>query len=172
MMAMSLDGFVARKDHQLDWLMKQQTDGEDHGYDHFIASIDVIIMGSNTFRTVLGVGDWPYTTPVIVLSRTLKDDDIPVHLTDKVEILNQSPSQLVRELKSRNIKRAYIDGGAIVRAFMAEGFIETMHITIVPILIGDGVRLFDKQPRDIDLHLEKTETFASGLVDLHYRVLP
>lgn len=171
MMAMSLDGFVARKDHQLDWLMKQKTEGEDHGYDDFIASIDVIVMGSNSFRTVLSFGEWPYNKPVIVLSQQLKDTDVPAHLANKVEILNQSPSALMKTLNARNIKRAYIDGGAIVRSFLAEGHIATMHITIVPILIGDGVPLFDTLTQDIDLQLEKSKAFGSGLVDLHYRVL-
>lgn len=171
MMATSLDGFVARADHQLDWLMKQNTKGEDHGYDDFIASIDVIVMGSNSFRTVLSFEDWPYDKPVIVLSQSLKSADIPKPLAKKVEVLNHTPLALMDELNARNMKRAYIDGGALVRSFLAEGLIATMHITIVPILIGDGVPLFGALPRDVDLHLEKSEAFASGLVGLHYRVL-
>lgn len=171
MMAMSLDGFVAREDHQLDWLMKQNTSDEDHGYDDFIASIDVIVMGSNSFRTVLSFEDWPYDKPVIVLSQNLKTEDTPAGLANKVEVLNHTPSSLITELEARNIDRAYIDGGAIIRSFLAEGFIETLHITIVPILIGGGVPLFDTLPKDIDLQLKNSETFASGLVDLHYRVI-
>ena len=91
MMAMSLDGFVARSDHTLDWLEKQSTEGEDHGFEAFQESVDVIVMGSGSFRTVLGFGEWPYVKPVVVLSRSMASDDVPENLRDKVEITSLKP---------------------------------------------------------------------------------
>jgi dihydrofolate reductase len=76
-MAMSLDGFVARTDHRLDWLIKQRTDGEDHGFFSFMAGVDGLVMGSGSFRTAIGFDKWPYDKPVIVLSHTLTEADIP-----------------------------------------------------------------------------------------------
>ena len=58
-MAMSLDGFIAREDFGLDWLMKQNTGGEEHGHAAFITSADGIVMGSGSFRTVLTFDVWP-----------------------------------------------------------------------------------------------------------------
>ena len=83
-MAMSLDGFVARKNHGLDWLMKQKTEGEDHGYEAFQARMDGIVMGRGSYQNVLSFGEWPYTKPVIVMSKTLQQNDVPKELADKV----------------------------------------------------------------------------------------
>ena len=82
--ATSLDGFIARKDHAIDWLENQGTTTEEHGYTQFIDSIDGIIFGGKTYEVVLDLtsgNDWPYPKPVIVLSRTLTNSDIPSHLT-------------------------------------------------------------------------------------------
>ena len=66
MMAMTLDGFVARSDHSLDWLLKQPTQDEDHGFEAFLDSVDVLVMGSGSLKTVLSFDEWPYTKPVVV----------------------------------------------------------------------------------------------------------
>ena len=82
MMAMTLDGFVARKDHALDWLMKLDTEGEDHGFTEFQGSIDVIVMGTGSYKTILGFDEWVYQKPVVVLSKSLTDSDVPGHLKE------------------------------------------------------------------------------------------
>ncbi len=170
MMAMTLDGFVARTDHTLDWLDKQDTVGEDHGFTKFMESVDVIVMGSGSFRTVLGFGEWPYAKPVIVLSRSLTQADIPANLQSKVEIMTDAPVDLMKGLGERAIKRVYVDGGAIIQSFLREGLIEDMKVAIVPILIGDGIRLFGELSKDIDLSLESVSEFSSGLVQMQYRI--
>ncbi|WP_120499484.1 dihydrofolate reductase family protein [Roseovarius sp. EL26] len=170
MMAMTLDGFVARKDHSLDWLMKQNTTDEDHGFTAFMDSIDVLVMGSGSFKTVLGFDEWPYDKPVIVLSRSLTQSDIPTHLQDKVEISMLAPTALMAELESRGHKRVYVDGGAIIQSFLSDGLIESLKITTVPILIGDGIRIFSTLNADIDLRLESVTEYPSGLVTKQYSV--
>ena len=170
MMAMTLDGFVARKDHTLDWLDKQDTAGEDHGFTEFMESVDVIVMGSGSYRTVLGFGEWPYTKPVVVLSRSLNQADIPDNLQSKVEIMSYEPADLMNVLGERGIKRVYVDGGAIIQSFLRKGLIADMKVAIVPILIGDGIRLFGELSKDVDLSLERVNEFKSGLVQMQYRV--
>ncbi len=170
MMAMSLDGFVARPDHTLDWLEKQQTEGEDHGFDAFQSSVDVIVMGSGSLRTLLGFGSVPYSKPVVVLSRTMSQDDLPEDVREKVEILALEPHDLMAEFSKRGYRRVYVDGGAIIQSFLKAGLIADMQITIVPILIGEGIRIFDNTGADTDLELVSTEPFPSGLVDLVYKV--
>lgn len=170
MMAMSLDGFVARPDHKLDWLEKQRTEGEDHGFDTFQNSVDVIVMGSGSLRTLLGFGTIPYSRPVIVLSRSMRQEDLPEYARDKVEVLALEPHDLMAELSTRGYSRVYVDGGAIIQSFLKAGLIADMKITIVPILIGEGIRIFDHTGGDTDLDLVSTEQFPSGLVDLVYKV--
>lgn len=169
-MAMSLDGFVAREDHALDWLMKQPGDDEDHGYDAHIARMDGIVMGTGSFRTVLGFGDWPYTLPVVVMSRSLREADIPEVLKDKVRLSDKAPKALMAELAAEGWQRAYVDGGAVVRSFLAAGLVEDMTVTIVPILLGRGIRLFGELPGDVDLETSEVRPHPSGLTDLVFRV--
>lgn len=170
MMAMSLDGFVARLDHSMDWLMKQNTQNEDHGFADFQASVDAIVMGSGSLRTVLSFDEWPYTKPVIVLSHALGSKDIPGHLTEKIEISQLDPKAIMDEAESRGFRRVYVDGGALIRSFLRAGLIADMKVTLVPILIGSGIKLFGELDNDVDLSLENVQGFGSGLVDLFYRL--
>ncbi|TGD44581.1 dihydrofolate reductase [Pseudotabrizicola sediminis] len=169
-MAMSLDGFVAREDFGLDWLMKQKTEGEDHGNDAFMASVDGIVMGSGSFRTVLTFDAWPYEKPVIVLSSTMTSDDVPENLRGKVTLSALAPRDLMHALSNQGWRRVYIDGGKIIQSFMREGLIADMTVTVVPILIGQGKRMFGPLDADIDLHLIKSKSFASGLITSRYVV--
>lgn len=169
-MAMSLDGFVARENFDLDWLMKQKTEGEDHGYDAFMASVDGLVMGSGSFRTVLGFDAWPYEKPVVVLSNTLGNDDIPDDLRGKVRISSLTPRELMADLSEQGWTRAYVDGGKIIQSFLRAGLIKEMTVTIVPILIGQGKRMFGPLEADIDLRLLETKSFESGLVSSRYAV--
>ncbi len=170
MMAMSLDGFVARSDHRLDWLDKQPTKDEDHGFTAFQDSVDVIVMGSGSYRTVRGVGAWPYTKPVVVLSCSMTADDIPNDLREKVEVSDKTPTELMKSFDARGFSRVYVDGGAIICSFLKAGLIEDMRITLIPILIGEGIRIFGETQGDVDLELVSVSSFPSGLVDLEYRL--
>ena len=170
MMAMTLDGFVARPDHNLDWLMIQDTGNEDHGFAEFQDSMDVIVMGSGSLKTVLGFEEWPYQKPVVVLSRSMSQDDLPENLRDKIEFSQLPPRELMASFQARGFDRVYVDGGAIIRSFLSDGLVADMKIAIVPILIGQGIRIFGNLDRDLDLELLGTEAFNSGLVELRYRV--
>ena len=169
-MAMSLDGFVARTDHALDWLMKQNTKGEDHGFDEFNAGIDGMVMGRGTYQTVLTFDEWPYSKPVVVMSQTLTDSDIPEHLAGKISLSTKDPRALMEELGLAGWSRIYVDGGKIVQSFLRDGLIADMQVTVIPILLGEGIRLFGALGKDIDLHLDDSTSFPSGLVSLKYKV--
>jgi dihydrofolate reductase len=170
--ATSLDGFVSGTNRRLDWLMKQNTAGEQHGYEAFIESMDGIVMGRGSFETVLTFGAWPYNKQVIVMSQTLTDADLPVELAGKVRLTTLTPAALMDSLRDEGWKRAYVDGGLLVQSFLRCGLIEDLHLTIVPVLIGDGVRLFGPIEADVDLELTHSKSFKSGLVQHRYRVLP
>lgn len=171
--AVSLDGYIARKDHAIDWLENQGTTNEEHGYTQFVDSVDGIIFGRKTYEVVLNLspGEWPYAKPVVVLSQTLTCSDIPPHLTDKITITDQPPAELLQNLDQQGWKRAYVDGGITIQSFLNEGLIEDLIITTLPILIGDGIPLFGATSEDIHLELIDLTQFPSGLAQSHYRVL-
>lgn len=171
-MAMSLDGFVARPDHAIDWLMKQPEDDGDGGFFDFFASVDGMVMGSDTFRTVLGFDEWVYgDKPIRVMSHALTREDIPEARRSSVEVTRQDPQALMDMVEIEGWTRAYIDGGALVHSFLRAGLIADMTITIIPILLGQGRSLFGPLERDIDLKLEHAEKTKSGFLTTKYRVL-
>ncbi len=169
--ATSLDGFIARPAGELDWLMKQQTANEDHGYDAFMESVDGLVMGRGSFETVVSFEEWPYEKPTIVMSRTLDQSDIPDDLTDRVRLVRLDPPEVMTMLEEKGWHRVYVDGGKLVQSFLREGLISDMILTRIPILIGNGLPLFGALEHDIDFEHLETRSFASGLVTSHYRLV-
>ena len=169
--AVSLDGFIARHDGDIDWLMKQPTEGEDYGYDEFMGSVDGLVMGRGSYEKVLTFGKWPYSKPVVVLSRSLSARDLREDLIGKARIVNAAPREIMGTLSKEGWRRAYIDGGQIVQGFLREGLITDMTVTVVPILLGSGIPLFGPLDHDIDLKHVETTSYSSGFVQSKYEVL-
>ncbi|NDW06512.1 dihydrofolate reductase family protein [Jiella pacifica] len=168
--ATSLDGFIARKDGDIAWLLERDDPAEDHGYDAFIEKIDIILMGRGTFEKMRDERPWFYTRPVLVLSASLKDQDIPADLAGKVRISDKSPEQVMEMLEAEGHRRVYVDGGKVIQSFLRAGLIDDMVITSVPVLLGEGRTLFGATGSDIPLVHEDTKSFASGLVQSRYRI--
>lgn len=169
--ATSLDGFIAREDGNLDWLLGATNSTDDHGYAEYMATIDVLVMGRNTFEKMLTFDHWPYAgRRVIVLSTSLKKDRIPEALVGKVEIHAGPVPSLVKFLAASGCSSIYVDGGQVVRSFMKERLIDEITITRIPVLIGSGIPLFGSLHQDIKLQHLKTKTFDSGFVQSTYRV--
>lgn len=171
--ATSVDGFIAREDGGLDWLPPHtpasSTDG-DYGYQEFFDSVDALVMGRNTYQTVLDFDGWPYgSKPVIVLSSG--SVEIPAELAGKVEAMSCSPTELVRRLAERQMEHLYIDGGITIQRFLRAELIQQLIITRVPVLIGTGIPLFGPLDHDIRLRHVETTAFNSGLVQTRYEVL-
>ena len=168
--ATSLDGFIARTNGDIEWLISRDDPKEDHGYNDFIKNIDGIIMGRGTFEKALTFDSWYYTVPVVVLSKTLTASDVPEHLKDKVQISNLSPRDLMSQLEKKGWRKVYIDGGQTIQSFLREKLITDLVITTAPVLIGEGLRLFGSLIEDIPLIHTKTQAFPSGLVQSEYKV--
>ncbi|MBE0669899.1 MAG: dihydrofolate reductase [Anaerolineales bacterium] len=165
--AVSVDGFIARKNGDIDWLPTGSEDGEDFGYADFMSSIDHIVMGRNTFEKVLTFGGWPYDRKVIML--TSRDLTLSPNLTEKVETLRLSPRELLQEMERRGAKGIYLDGGVTIQRFLREGLVDEMTITTIPILIGEGLPLFGALEKDIKLELIEARSFPNGFVQKKYR---
>ena len=170
--ATSLDGFIARPDGEIDWLMDPRYDieGEDFGFYDYIATVDAIIMGRNSFDKVLTFGSWHYTKPVIVLtSRPLK---IPEHLSGKAFVSSGTVPEILKEMEDKGYRHLYIDGGITIRRFLDAGVINELTITLIPVLIGDGIPLFGALDSDIKLSHKSTVSYKTGLVQNTYAVEP
>ena len=162
----SVDGFIARPDGALDWL--PAGGGESHGYEEFIASVDVLVIGRNTYDTVLGFGGWVYgPKPVFVLSSS---EIAPPPEEAIVERTSGDPAEIAAKLSARGFEHAYVDGGVTIQRFLRAGLIQRLIVTRVPVLIGSGIPLFGETGRDIVLRHIATRTFASGLVQTEYEV--
>jgi dihydrofolate reductase len=117
--AVSLDGFIARRDGDIDWLENQGGENEDNGFAEMMASVDGLIMGRATFQKVLSFGEWVYEKPVIVMSRSLTQSDVPDHLRGRVRLSNSTPKALMGELSAEGWARAYVDGGKVIQSFLS-----------------------------------------------------
>jgi dihydrofolate reductase len=164
--ATSLDGFIARRNGDIDWLSGGEG-GEDYGYAEFIASVDHIVMGRNTYEKVLTFGSWPYEPKVIVLSS--RDLVIPPGLSGKVEALHLAPSSLVHELEGRGASHIYLDGGQTIQRFLREGLVDELIITTIPVLIGEGLPLFGPLGKDVKLELISSRSFPNSFVQNKYK---
>lgn len=169
--ATSLDGYIARQDGNIDWLVGATDSTDDHGYSDYMSTIDTLVMGRNTYEKVLTFEHWPYKGKrVIVLSRTLTSQDIPEALASDVEVHPGPVSELVAFLEASNSSHIYVDGGKVIQSFLADGLIGELTITRIPVIIGSGIPLFGETNRDIRLQHVKTISYESGFVQSTYQV--
>ena len=175
-MAASLDGFIARKDGRVDWMETSDEfaggDNMDPGFvEAFLKTIDCYVMGSRTYETALsfeakGFG-WPYgDKPTFVLTSR----DLP-QTRHTVEFYSGDLAQFVNgHLRPRFRTIWFVGGGAVSGECLRLGLADEVRYSILPILIGDGIRFFEKLDRDIVLHLAEVKAYKSGMVELRYQV--
>lgn len=166
--ATSLDGYIAKPNDDLSFLKIVEKEKEDYGYSAFIANIDTIILGRKTYDYVLEkIGPSYYDNgqrDIFVITRTGKPK------TGRTTFYTGELANLVKQLKSENGKNIYCDGGAeIINELLLHDLIDEFIISVIPILVGNGTRLFkDNRPEQL-LELLNTKTFDTGLTQLHYR---
>jgi dihydrofolate reductase len=163
----SVDGFIARPNGALDFL--PPGGGEPHGYDEFIASVDALVIGRNTFEIVLAFREWPYGDKrVVVLSS--QPLDLSAVRGGRVEQMTGTPAEIVSKLAASGAQHLYVDGGITIQRFLRAGLVQRLIITRVPVLIGEGIPLFGSLPRDVRLRHVSTQHYPSGLVKSEYQV--
>jgi dihydrofolate reductase len=164
----SVDGFIARRNGDFDFL--PEGGGEPHGYDEFMASVDVLVIGRNTFEKVLTFEKWPYAEKrvVVLSSRTI---DVSNVRGAPIEHMSGSPADITSRLAASGASHAYIDGGITVQRFLRARLIQRIIVTRVPVLIGEGIPLFGSLPHDVQLRHIVTKNYPSGMVKSEYEVL-
>lgn len=164
--SMSLDGFIADNDGNLDFLSMVAHEGEDYGYSDFVSTVDAVIIGRKTYEKVLSMGfEYPHTDKdVYIITRSEKP------AIGSFKFFSGDLTTLVADLKRTPGKHIYCDGGAeIVNVLLKKDLIDELVISVIPILLGDGVKLFKggRPPQKLDLISIKK--FEKGLVQMHYR---
>jgi dihydrofolate reductase len=166
--ANSLDNYIARKDHAVDWLLWGKE--AESFMTEFWKTIDTVVMGRKTYEVALrhsGGGANPYPgIKSYVFSRTLQPS------SDKgAEIISTDAAEFVRNLKSQKGKDICVmGGGELAKSLFEAGLIDEIGFNIHPVLLGSGIPLFHKMKRQIDLELLACKPFKNGCVVVTYRV--
>jgi len=176
-MAASLDGFIARRDGSVDWMETSDEYAEGERMDpefveSFLKTIDCYVMGSRTYETALrfenqGFG-WAYgDKPTFVLTtRELPRtrDSVEFHSGDLAPFVND-------RLRPRYGSIWFAGGGVVAAECLRLGLADEVRYSILPILIGDGIRFFERLDRDVGLHLAEVKAYRNGMIELLYEVL-
>lgn len=162
--AISIDGYIARKDGSIDWLHGFDASKED--YEKFISGVDGLIMGRATYDQVLRSGVWPYTgKPAFVFTRS-RPDKAP----EDVEFVSGAPQTVLRGIARRGFENIWLVGGAdLTRPFLENRLIDELNIFIMPVLLGDGIPLFPKNASEQRLQLMQIEKLDGDCARVTYR---
>lgn len=165
--AMSLDGYIADKRGQVDWLRGQDENADNlNTYSVFVKDIDTVIMGWNTYHqivTELSPDQWIYEDlkTYVITHRQIAS-------TEKIIFTQENPCDLVKNLQKEKGKDIWICGGAnVIHPLIETRMIDLYHISVIPVILGDGIRLFPPMEGDILLRLKRSQTY-NGIMDLVY----
>lgn len=171
---LSVDGFIARIDHDIAWLedlppaphAAAQAHPHVPDFDDVLTSCDHMVMGRATYQKVHSMGFWPYAPlQVIVLSSTLSTE------LDHGVLVARCMHEVLDVLARRGAGQVYIDGGRTVQSFLAAGLVDHVVVNHVPILVGEGIPLFGTLPHDLHLVHHGSATTDTGMVSSRYQVL-
>lgn len=162
-LGMSLDGFIAGPNDELDWLERGGGPPEDHGFAPFFASVDAVLLGRRTWEVVRAFPSWFYgEKPVHVLSHR------PGEGRHGERFLGGPPAEVLEALGAAGVRRIYVDGGAVVSQVLAAGLLDELTVSVLPVVLGAGIRLFRDTGPERWLTLQDTRSWPSGMVQLRY----
>jgi dihydrofolate reductase len=163
-LAASVDGFIAGPRGELEWLRAVETPGEDYGFAAFLDSVDALLVGRSTWKAARSFEPWPYAGKrVAVLAHAPREarHGETFHAGD--------PGAVLDALGAEGIRHVYADGGSVVSQLLAADRLDGLTPSVVPVVLGDGVRLFQGPLPARALSLASARPFPSGLVQLVYR---
>jgi len=165
--ATSLDGYIAKPNDDLSFLKLVEKEGEDYGYAAFTNTIDTLIIGRRTYDYVLNeIGSSHYDNgqrDVYVITRNQRPK------VGRTTFYTGNLSELVKQLKSEKGKNIYCDGGAeVINELLKHDLIDEFIISVIPVLLGNGTRLFKDGRPEQTLEFVQAKTFETGLIQLHY----
>ncbi|WP_224491080.1 dihydrofolate reductase family protein [Robertkochia flava] len=170
--ATSLDGYIADKEHRVEWLEKlENPDSNDYGYKNFLSDIDTLIMGRKTYEVIKGFGtEWPYQhCRTLVVSR---HPELAID-TPNTEVFSGDLFEEVERIKNVwSDKHIWLLGGGITtRSFLEHQCIDEIMLFTAPIVLGEGIRLFPEFRKPVRLSLLENWSYPSGMVYSHYKII-
>jgi dihydrofolate reductase len=174
--AVSIDGFIAKVDDSLDWLnhVPQHNSFSVLGgesvdlfeYHRFFSSVDVLVMGRRTFEVLMSFAEFPYPQKqVFVCTHGVVD----TRGLDSVVVTTEDPVSLVNKLKLDFKNRVWIvGGGGLAATLMKGGVIDEMIITLVPTILGSGIRLFGEGEFEQDWDRQEIVSLSNGLTQIRF----
>ena len=163
---MSLDGYIAKPNDDLGFLSLVEQEGQDYGYADFVKTVDAVIVGRKTYDKVISMGfDFPHADKdAYIITRTPRPN------IGSIKFYTGDLKALVDKLKSENGKNIFCDGGAeIVNELLKSDLIDEFIISVIPILVGNGTKLFKDNRPEQQLELLSAKTFDTGLTQLYYK---
>lgn len=164
--ATSLDGKIARQDGSIDWLDDFNSPDEDYGYAKFLESVDTTIMGNSTYQQVLNLSpEFPYASKMNYIFT--RNKELEKH--ENVIFITENHLSFVKSLKERPGKDIWLIGGGKVNAFfLANNLIDELILFIIPVLLGDGIPLFEKINFSVPVQLSGSKSYDNGVMELKY----
>lgn len=163
--ATSIDGYIATPDGGVEWLAPYEGKGEDYGYAEFYDSVDAVLLGSRTYEKALSFGAWPYSDKPSWVFSQRRMSTAPAN----VIVTTDSPVQVVDELKTRGLRRAWlVGGGALTASFREQGLVTEYIVSVIPAILGAGIPLFASSGEMEYLTLADSRSYPSGIVQLRY----
>ena len=168
-LAISADGFIARRDGSVDWLDRPRPKG-DYGMGEFVKSIDTILMGRKTYDKgiEMGMKDSGFGPRVKNFVFSRKPQKNLLQGFESVSEPIQDFAQKLRQQPGKNIWM--MGGGELIAAFLDEGEIDEFRMHVIPVFIGEGIPLIAPGKRTVELELLSSKSFEDGVVELNYRV--
>jgi dihydrofolate reductase len=163
--AVSVDGFIATKEGDISFLNQVDMPGEDYGYSEFMNTIDTILMGRKTYEKVLSLGQdfTQIKKTILVITKN------PEFKNYNNVYFRNDLMQTIQEQLNTTGGDIFCDGGAeIIQQLINAGLVSEITLSIIPVLLGDGIRLFDNGLTPHNLTLIDSKSFTSGLVQLKY----
>ena len=163
--ASSLDGFIAKADGDVSWLDVFDTSMSDTGYEEFYSTVDALVMGRKTYDFIVNYGRWPYDDkPVWVCSRNAITPMEGCNLEE-----GSTPEEAYNKASEMGLEHLWcVGGGRLASSFIEADLLTNIYLSLMPILLGNGIKLFGDLPSDVILSKVREASHTSGMVQLEY----
>lgn len=165
--ASSLDGCIAKEDGDVSWLEELDISIEDTGYDEFYSTVDALVMGRKTYEMIVSFGEWPYgDKPIWVCSNNKITPMKGCNLQT-----GNTPLEASQAAIEMNIKHLWlVGGGSLASSFLANNLLTNISLSLMPIILGGGIKLFGDVPTPANINKESEKTHNSGMIQIEYTI--
>ena len=165
--AVSLDGYIARPDGDLEWLTEfPNPSNSDYGYKDFLSTVDTVIMGGSTYYDIVAMDVvWPYkeqTTYVVTRH--------PFETNLNIRFITENVAETVSGLRNEKGKDIWlVGGGKVISMLLDADLVDELQIFYIPVMLGSGIRLFPESFKDSQWNLLESKAYDNGVLEAKYQ---